>query len=67
LKHKGKIGMITGTDMHSPNGLASGGVHGWTSLNLNEITEDALMEELRKKNTYILYSKKPYLDPKYLN
>ncbi|MFX0057464.1 MAG: PHP domain-containing protein [Candidatus Hodarchaeota archaeon] len=64
LKNKGKIGMITGTDMHSPNGLASGGVHGWTLLNLREITEDILMEELRKKRTQIVYSKNPYLDPR---
>ncbi|MFW9937848.1 MAG: PHP domain-containing protein [Candidatus Thorarchaeota archaeon] len=66
LKHKGVIGMITGTDMHSPNCLASGGVHGWTLLNLKEITKDALMEELRKKNVDIIYSKKPYLDPRNL-
>lgn len=62
LKHKGEIGMITGTDMHSPHGLASGGIHGWTLLNLKEISEDALMEELKKKRTHILYSKKPYLE-----
>lgn len=60
--HKGAIGMITGTDMHSPDGLASGGVHGWTLLNLNDITEDALLEELRKKNTTILYSRTPFRD-----
>jgi hypothetical protein len=64
LEHKGKIGMITGTDMHKPNGLVSGGVHGWTLLNLKEITEEALMEELRKKKTKIIYSKTPYLDPR---
>jgi hypothetical protein len=61
--HKGKIGMITGTDIHSPNGLASGGVHGWTLLNINKFTEDALLEELRKKQTKILYSETPYLNP----
>jgi hypothetical protein len=64
LEHKGKIGMITGTDMHKPNGLVSGGVHGWTLLNLKEITEEALMEELRKKKTKIIYSETPYLDPR---
>ena len=63
LQHNGRIGMITGTDMHSPDGLASGGVHGWTCLNLKEYTEEALMEELRKRRTHILYSKTPYLDP----
>lgn len=63
LKNKNKIGMITGTDMHTPDGLASGGVHGWTLLNLKEFTEDALMEKLHKKQTSIIYSKTPYLDP----
>ena len=63
LKHKDKLGMITGTDMHSPDGLASGGVHGWTCLTLKKYNEEALMEELRKKSTHILYSETPYLDP----
>ena len=62
-KHKGKIGMITGTDMHAPDGLASGGVHGWTLLNIKELTEEALMEELRKKKTEILYSEISFLNP----
>jgi hypothetical protein len=62
-KYKRKVGMITGTDMHKPDGLASGGVHGWTLMNIKESSEEALMEELRKKNTEILYSKEPYLDP----
>lgn len=64
--HTGKIGMITGTDMHSPEALASGGVHGWTLLNLMELTEETLMEELWKRKTRILYSKIPYLDPRIL-
>jgi hypothetical protein len=63
LEHKGEIGMLTGTDMHKPDGFLSGGVHGWTLLNLKEFTEEALLEELRKKETKILYSEKPYLDP----
>ena len=63
MKHNGEIGMITGTDMHKPDGLVSGGVHGWTLLNLKELTEEVLLEELRKKKTKILYSKEPYLDP----
>jgi predicted metal-dependent phosphoesterase TrpH len=61
-KHKGEIGMITGTDMHSPDGLKSGGVHGWTLMNLKETTEDTIMEQLRKKATEIIYSKTPFLD-----
>jgi hypothetical protein len=63
IKHNKEIGMITGTDMHKPDGLAGGGVHGWTLLNIKEFTEDALIEELRKKNTNIIYSKTSYLDP----
>jgi hypothetical protein len=63
LDHKGKIGMITGTDMHKPDGLISGGVHGWTCLNLKKLTEESLMDELRKKNTNIIYSETPFLDP----
>ncbi|MHA1932270.1 MAG: CehA/McbA family metallohydrolase [Promethearchaeota archaeon] len=63
IKHNKEIGMITGTDMHTPDGLAGGGVHGWTLLNIKEFTEDALIEELRKKNANIIYSKAPYLDP----
>ena len=62
-KYKNKVGMITGTDMHKPDGLTSGGVHGWTIMNIKESSEETLMEELRKKNTKILYSKEPYLDP----
>jgi len=64
VKHQGEIGMITGTDMHKPDGLLSGGVHGWTLLNLKELTEENLIEELRKKNTKILYSETPYLNPR---
>ena len=63
IKHNNKIGMITGTDMHTPDGLAGGGVHGWTLLNIKEFTEEALLEELLKKNTKIIYSITPYLDP----
>jgi hypothetical protein len=58
-----RIGMITGTDMHKPDGLASGGVHGWTLMNLKEFSEEILMEELKNKRTKILYSNIPYLDP----
>ncbi len=64
MKHKGKMSMITGTDMHSPDTLASGGVHGWTLMKIKEFTEETLMEELRRKHTDIIYSKKPYSDPR---
>jgi len=62
-QHKNEVGMITGTDMHAPDKLVGGGVRGWTLMNLNELTEEALIEELRKKRTEIIYSKTPYLDP----
>lgn len=66
-KFKGEIGMLTGSDMHRPDKLLSGGVHGWTLLNLKELTEEALIEELKKKETKILYSKEPFLDPGFHN
>ena len=55
--------MISGTDMHAPDGLRGGGVHGWTLMNLKEFTEESLMTELKRKRTNIIYSKIPYLDP----
>ena len=61
--HKGEVGILTGTDMHKPDGLVGGGVHGWTIMNIPEFTEDTLVRELKKKNTEIIYSKTPYLDP----
>jgi predicted metal-dependent phosphoesterase TrpH len=57
------IGMITGSDMHRPDDLESGGVHGWTVLNATEFSEEAIMDELRAKNTEILYSSAAYEDP----
>ncbi|MHA2035742.1 MAG: CehA/McbA family metallohydrolase [Promethearchaeota archaeon] len=63
IQNNNKIGMITGTDMHTPDGLAGGGVHGWTLMNIKEFTEEALIAELQKKQTNIIYSKTPYLDP----
>lgn len=32
--------MISGTDIHAPDGLI-GGLHGWTLMNLKEFTEEA--------------------------
>ncbi|MFX0028450.1 MAG: PHP domain-containing protein [Candidatus Hermodarchaeota archaeon] len=62
-RHKGEVGVLTGTDMHKPDGLVGGGVHGWTVMNVPEFTEDAVMNELYKKRTEIIYSEIPYLDP----
>ncbi|MGV9205838.1 MAG: CehA/McbA family metallohydrolase [Promethearchaeia archaeon] len=56
------IGMITGSDMHRPDDLKSGGIHGWTVLNATEFTEEAIMTKLRAKDTEILYSDSAYSD-----
>jgi hypothetical protein len=32
-------------------------------MNIKEFTEEALIAELQKKQTNIIYSKTPYLDP----
>lgn len=45
------FGKITGTDMHTP-----GRVHGWTGLNVSEFTEEAVMTQLRNRNTAIFFS-----------
>jgi predicted metal-dependent phosphoesterase TrpH len=57
------IGMITGSDMHRPDDLESGGIHGWTLINATAFTEEAIMTELRAKDTEILYSSAGYEDP----
>jgi hypothetical protein len=46
----GGFGKITGTDMHTPRN-----VHCWTLMNVTEFTNEALMEELRARNTSIVY------------
>jgi len=56
------IGQITGTDMHSPDGLVGGGVRGWTLLNASEFTVEAVMVELRERDTEIIYSEKAFVD-----
>jgi predicted metal-dependent phosphoesterase TrpH len=53
---KNGIGQITGTDMHTPNELQSGAVHGWTFLNTTALTVDAVMAEIRAHRTQIAYS-----------
>ncbi len=57
------VGQITGSDMHKPDHLQSGGLRGWTFLDATNVTEDEIMEELRNKRTEISYSKTPYGDP----
>jgi hypothetical protein len=45
------FGKITGTDMHRPKR-----VNGWTGLNVSEFTEEAVMAQLRDRNTTIFFS-----------
>ncbi len=47
----GGFGAITGTDMHGPME-----VNGWTLMNTTEFTAEAVMEELRARNTTIVYN-----------
>lgn len=57
-----KLGFITGTDMHRPDDLDGGGVHGWTQLNVTDFTEEAIMDQLRDHNTTVIYTETPYPD-----
>ena len=47
----GGFGKITGTDMHYPMDVVA-----WTLLNTTEFTAEAIMDELRVRNTTILYN-----------
>ncbi len=55
LANNGSMGMITGTDMHAPNFLGTGAVHGWTQVYANNFSREAIMDQLRNKNTSIIY------------
>jgi hypothetical protein len=62
------VGLITGTDMHSPYG-----VYGWTTINVSTYTEQAIFNELQARRTNIiynqtgaLYSSDTILNPNYL-
>ncbi len=57
---KEDIGQITGTDMHTPDYFA---VNAWTLLNVSELTEDAVMEELKYGRTKIHISNVSFVDP----
>ncbi len=54
LEHNDTIGLITGTDMHSPDKSDGGKVFAWTALNVTEFTEEALMEQLRVRKTLFI-------------
>ncbi|MBN2154651.1 MAG: CehA/McbA family metallohydrolase [Candidatus Lokiarchaeota archaeon] len=47
----GGFGSITGTDMHTPMNVKA-----WTLMNTTEFTADAIMNELRARNTTIIYN-----------
>jgi len=46
------MGVITGTDMHRPDG----GVNGWTTLIPSNFSEEAIFEALKSKQTSFLYN-----------
>jgi predicted metal-dependent phosphoesterase TrpH len=56
------LGQITGTDMHRPDQLEAGGVHGWTLVNCTELTEEAVMEALRARKTKIIFYENGFVD-----
>ncbi len=45
------IGIISGTDMHNP-----GKIYGWTTLNVTDFTEEAILGELLARRTGIIYN-----------
>ena len=47
----GGFGKISGTDMHTPMN-----VWAWTVMNTTEFTAEAVMEELRARNTTVVYN-----------
>ncbi len=52
------FGKITATDMHRPDDLDSGGIHGWTLLKADTFSEEGIMAELQQKDTEIVYDAK---------
>jgi len=46
------MGKITGTDMHSPTT-----VYSWTTLGVQHFTEQAILDQLKLKNTSFIYEK----------
>lgn len=56
------FGMITGTDMHEPDHMESGAIHGYTLLNATSFTTEGIMAQLRDHNTTIVYNRDGYDD-----
>ena len=53
-EHNDTVGMISGTDMHSPQKEDGGRVYAWTALNVTSFTEEGIMEQLRAHQTVII-------------
>ncbi len=45
------LGIISGTDVHDP-----GNIYGWTTLNVTEFTEEAILDELLARRTDVIYN-----------
>ncbi len=57
LANNESIGIITGTDFHSPHPDDGGRVHAWTTLNVENFSKEAVMNELRDHNTSFIVNK----------
>ena len=57
LNNNDSIGLVTGTDMHSPQKEDGGRVYAWTALNLTSFSEEAVMMALRNHQTEIIINK----------
>lgn len=54
------LGQITGTDVHNPAHITlDGKVHAWTKIETTAFTVDAVMEQLRLRNTEVIIFETP--------
>lgn len=51
MENSFSFGLITGTDMHSPQIKEGGKIYAWTALNTTTFTEEAIMDVLRTHKT----------------
>ncbi len=54
IENDKSFGLITGTDMHSPQVNNGGRVYAWTTINASSFTKEAVMTELKAHNTYFI-------------
>jgi len=52
--HNNTVGMISGTDMHSPAKQDGGRVFAWTAINITDFSKEAVMNTLRNYSTEIV-------------